>query len=95
MNKQDIFFNGMMSLGVASLIVGVIGNFEILVVVSSGFIFVAWICVMAIRRNDVSRKQLEELKRKLEALQNPNGGADPASDAPQTPDAAPDSDDPA
>ena len=71
MNKQDLFFNCMMSFGMIGLMVGVFGRFETVTFISGTFILVIWVSFVAIRRNDASRKQIEELKRRIELMQHP------------------------
>lgn len=87
--KREGFFNGLMSFGVIVLMTGIIGKMEILTVIAGTFIFVIWVSYMAVRRNDASREQLEELKKRLEEMQSPRSAA-PAPDLP--PEKAPDAD---
>ena len=63
----------MMSFGMIGLMVGVFGKFETVTFISSAFILVIWVSFVAIRRNDESRKQIEELKRRIEMMQCPRG----------------------
>ena len=68
----------MMSFGMIGLMVGVFGKFETVTFISSAFILVIWVSFVAIRRNDESRKQIEELKRRIEMMQHPrNTSSDP------------------
>ena len=83
MNKRDIFFNSIMSAGVITLMIGIIGRSDIVTIVAGVFVFIIWLSFLAVRRNDESRKQLEELKKRLEAMQNGRGDDDeetPAAD---------------
>ena len=70
MNKRDIFFNSVMSAGVITLMIGIIGRSDIVTIVAGVFVFIIWLSFLAVRRNDESRKQLEELKKRLEAMQS-------------------------
>lgn len=92
MNRRDIFFNSVMSAGVITLMIGIIGRSDIVTIVSGVFVFIIWLSFLAVRRNDESRKQLEELKKRLEAMQN-GGTKEPdenseANSAEETPEPA-------
>ena len=79
--RREGFFNGLMFLGVVALMTGIIGKMEILTVIAGTFIFVIWVSYMAVRRNDASRRQLEDLKKRFEEMQSPR----PAASCPDLP----------
>ena len=96
LNKRDLFFNGMMSVGMIGLMIGVFGRYETIAFIASAFVLIIWISSVAVHRNDESRKQIEKLKQRIAQMQcarnaAPEAGAQDGESA-ETPAAPADAD---